>query len=639
MALSDICPRSNCRGKLVLGLPQNSEYNKENHYINLYTCENPLHTMQVREHSAALTTKEREELESKFKSFDVNILSCTTTMEMGIDLGDLSAVLLRNLPPDISNYQQRVGRAGRRGQATPVAVTILRNRRFDLLVGKNIQGDFLLKQPSMPIVKIQNPVILRRHQNALILAEYLKEKGIGAEDPKKSITLEMLFENTGAHHDVPQAGIQNAIKLAKTIFPFQFKFEESEDLTNEKVVVQNFVTDFEFARKKYESLRDELENDWKNLCEQRKSSDGVLKTLKNLKSKLIIEFLSKNGVLPTYSFPVDNVELLLGESRFDSNSITRDATVGINEYAPGASIVANGKEWVSQGVKVGAKEFLETRLYRICKFCGKIDSVQAELGNTSLASQKLGTICSRCGKNPQSRNKIYIVPKTFYTKESGRPKTSRVIPPLAMEVKLIASWEAEDFENWGDVKTLLVPAQKGEMVKINQGCKWRFYRNRSTGEMKRKLKQFEKSPKGFRSDAVVDLAHQFRCDVLLIKIKSSEIKEAGFLETLVETLRIGAAKYLNINEQELGSSIETINVDGYDEISIFDNVSGGAGYVASCTKKIPQLFESARRVINCECESGCLKCLRSYSNQHYWDFFSRESKDAVRSFLERVRTG
>lgn len=105
--LGGICPIYGCTGQLQ---PLTSTHMAVNDdlYRDIYSHGDaiPMHT---EEHTAQWVTKKAAEIQNQFISGDVNVLSCSTTFELGVDVGDLQAVVLRNVPPTTANYVAQVG--------------------------------------------------------------------------------------------------------------------------------------------------------------------------------------------------------------------------------------------------------------------------------------------------------------------------------------------------------------------------------------------------------------------------------------------------------------------------------------------------------------------------------------------------
>src|SRR5574344_854103 len=88
--------------------------------------------MIVKEHTAQLSSKKAYDYQKRFKDKKINVLSCSTTFEMGVDVGSLETVFMRNMPPSPANYAQRAGRAGRSVNAAAYAITFCPNSSHDL---------------------------------------------------------------------------------------------------------------------------------------------------------------------------------------------------------------------------------------------------------------------------------------------------------------------------------------------------------------------------------------------------------------------------------------------------------------------------------------------------------------------------
>ncbi len=130
--------------------------------------------VRAEEHSAQQPPHRLREFEQQFKQGEINLLACSTTMEMGVDIGSIEAVLNTNVPPSIANYRQRVGRAGRRGQSFSSSLTYARDTPLDREAFRQ-PVRYLGMSLRSPQVKLDSERIVQRHCNALLLAEWIKQ--------------------------------------------------------------------------------------------------------------------------------------------------------------------------------------------------------------------------------------------------------------------------------------------------------------------------------------------------------------------------------------------------------------------------------------------------------------------------------
>jgi hypothetical protein len=123
------------------------------------------------EHSAQLASEQNQKLQLMFAAGARNILSATTTMEVGIDIGGLSGVLMANVPPGKANYLQRAGRAGRRVDGSALVMSFAHDRPYDREVFKDL-GAYLVKPLRDPVIYLSRDRIVLRHVNSQLFGRF-----------------------------------------------------------------------------------------------------------------------------------------------------------------------------------------------------------------------------------------------------------------------------------------------------------------------------------------------------------------------------------------------------------------------------------------------------------------------------------
>ena len=170
--LGHVCPSYRCDGVLE---PLDVERAfRDNHYYNLYQ-QLEIRPLRVVEHTAQLSRETAYEYQNAFKRKEIDILSCSTTFEMGVDVGSLETVFMRNVPPSPANYAQRAGRAGRSLYSAAFALTFCNKRSHDFTFFRDpvrmIRGRI---EP--PVFDVNNEKIAIRHLFASAFGAFWKKR-------------------------------------------------------------------------------------------------------------------------------------------------------------------------------------------------------------------------------------------------------------------------------------------------------------------------------------------------------------------------------------------------------------------------------------------------------------------------------
>lgn len=645
----DVCGRFKCTGKLVSIDFDSSMWNQ--HYRSLYQ-RSAIAGLIAREHTAQLSKKEASETQQKFIDGEINVLSSSTTFELGVDVGELQAVLLRNVPPSTANYLQRAGRAGRRSDSAALILTYAQRRPHDLAQFANplrmIAGEM-----RAPYVNLDNARIFMRHMYSVFFATYFKAfpstfgdaQGLFLPNSDGSTSIEhmgrWLEENETALKFRYQALLPGELEVFKEKLWVEI-LESFQELTS--LVSKTFGANIDEYTKLILDLQADYIDSTKSLNERRRaatSADRLEKARDALKERDIIGFLSTQNLLPKYGFPVDTVNLIprytdAGAKDIDLN---RDLTLAIFEYAPGNQLIANGALWESVGLEVPAGKALERIAYAGCGACGHLHKQLAD-------KVSFPVLCPSCGVGGLTPHE-YVQPKWGFiaNRLDNAPGESLKSSPWSRKVYLSSIGRNDDdlvVESPSDrVRANLQNIAK--ILIVNEGnfaiCDWCNRAHNYTGKTAKshqKPNLLAKECTGFMRPGV-RLGHEYETDLVQIELNLSD---SGLLpdEVGVSTqyaLVQAASDLLQVAQDDLDVVKVGQTATTYT-FAIIDAVPAGAGFATLVAKHLKSIFSRALDLVaDCECgpETSCYECLRNYSNQRLHEDLKRENAVDALTFL------
>jgi hypothetical protein len=666
-ALLNVCLRCGQQTSPVLASSIQSFYRRSAlHALPDSLFDDP-YPLRAAEHTAQIPGAEARDEERWFQDlfhdyqhpddYRVDILSVTTTMEMGIDIGSLLSVGMRNIPPTVANYQQRAGRAGRRGSALATVLSFAQFRSHDQYYFAH-PPEIVSFPPRVPALYLTNQVIARRHVRSLLLQGFFHQLPKTRQVAQQS----NLFEAWGTIADFTNA--QCATRLRSYL------------VTNRTALIERCqcIVDPVFASQ-IGIWMNGLVSEVQTVINQGENKAGVLDSLINA------------SLLPGYAFPVDVVDLFIpsdqpsyGKTELSKgNAMQRDLKIALAEYAPGSEIIRgefpNTYIYCSVGVYDRYNpnpDYSPTGTLVECADCQSVTLVRS--------TDDLPDQCEECGSflvTPLP----YLRPRGFTVdcalpnfgreryQRGGRERSGYVLPARLQvgETSFKTGKPQLSF-----APRLYTRVRQGQLFTCNKGPDPDFPGfiicpacgraldpdNPGSHSYPANVPPFSGKNMGpragdscpnttdFRNQVI--LGHHFFSEVILLGVDLSDTLDAPFQHPSGKAIWYSfgmlianaAAVILQINREELQVGVRAVRRGPgrlHGEVFLYDDVSGGAGYARAIERNLKAILYKALELgdtcPNPDCQGACYHCMFDYRNQIFHPFLDRKLGTALLRFV------
>jgi hypothetical protein len=654
------CPRKGCVGQLQ---PRGFNPSSENAIARWVAGVSTRHLASLRseEHTAQINKDLAKEIEEAFRGDGVNLLSSTTTFEMGINIGDLQKILLRNAPPTSAAYVQRVGRAGRGADKNSICVTLCRGTKYDLDMWRD-PTRLMSGAMRAPTVFLENRVIAQRHFNAVAFAAFLRVLDAHAFLPPQTQRIRLEgFLPLEARSQLPATW--RKLNPPDTFFNFSDwlggQIASGLFPEPEKSVLLTVLCGFAKAseaslngEKGYRATMSSLAAELIDLLAERQQRvtagvriEEVDRSIQNLIGGGMegdaIGVLARNGFLPRYAFPLDVVTLETRRSRWAGDSdveLSRDCEIAISEFAPGAQVVARKQVFTSGGLYIASSEDKPERFwFSQCPACFQIRTARRKddlLGQCEVCQQTIGEMFKHSFVQPHS----FSIRFDGRRRDSARFTKSTLIRQRQSLTHFIDTVPETKFVSVSPLfRAALLP--RGQLFRYNLGPGRKGFMlcprcGMSSPQQGAAIGQHRILRSQTGADVLcnctsiyrgVAYAHQFESFCLVIR----PTVPMGSVESVAFALQKGACKCLELDAADLGVSWRFLNrrndLSSGKEIVLYDRTPGGAGFVSEAFNRWTDIEVWARDVCVCTatCERACYECLKDFGNQSYHEALDR----------------